>query len=200
MYGVPDDDSVSNIMGSSIMSCRCEPSDKLKTQTISDSKTRKDVLAATFEQFTANIARLNREVRNLSKETSADMQNIMEDIDPDGSNGIDHNIDSSDRAHANIYNINPQHCAARGCLSNIHDVHFCPEHGIEYRRRTGAGIADFCTRNFGNTVLQWVWEHYIWYSSGELRCSWRKYHPHRCNSQAGERRDLQYHNSHWHNC
>jgi hypothetical protein len=59
------------------MGCWCETNDKLKTQSISDSKMRIDALTAAVEEYTANSARLNTEIANLNKEVAKN-QNALD--------------------------------------------------------------------------------------------------------------------------
>merc|ERR1719163_1474308 len=56
------------------MACWCETNEKEKTKSIKDAEARVDDLTTKIEEFTANSARLNTEIKNLEKEVAENQQ------------------------------------------------------------------------------------------------------------------------------
>merc|ERR1719230_1657131 len=56
------------------MACWCETNEKEKTKSIKDAEARVDDLTTKIEEYTANSARLNTEIKNLEKEVAENQQ------------------------------------------------------------------------------------------------------------------------------
>merc|ERR1719487_1219023 len=56
------------------MACWCESNEKEKTKSIKDAEARVDDLTTKIEEYTANSARLNTEIKNLEKEVAENQQ------------------------------------------------------------------------------------------------------------------------------